>query len=256
MEISNSLEYKLTEKIIISGHIEALTGISIGGSNTELSIGGISKAIIRNPLNNKPYIPGSSLKGKMRSLLELHNGSFSIDENSSQIKYVASREISKRTTRLFGNATDKSSDKNNYQQPSRVIVRDASIAKIQLEGKDKDFFNKSTLEYSELKTEVVIDRITSKAMPRQIERVPSGAKFDFEIVLNIFSTDKKEELVSDLIKSMQLVENDYLGGGGSRGSGQIKFIINEVVERGVDYYGTGDKTKQIDVTPYYQNFFL
>ena len=60
---------KLEKKIIISGKIIAESGIMIGGNNTAFEIGGTDKQVVRNPINKMPYVPGSSLKGKMRSLL-------------------------------------------------------------------------------------------------------------------------------------------------------------------------------------------
>jgi len=216
---------QLLKKIFIKGEIEALTGLLIGGTNSAMQIGGTDKMVIRNPITNQPYVPGSSLKGKMRSLLEQSYG-YIEEVNMGKVKNGVSQNIAHVTTRLFGNA--KGDDK---QQPSRIIVRDGGLVN------GSEFANKTELPYTETKTEVVIDRITSAAMPRTFERVPAGAKFSLDIVINIFDTDKESELVSHAIKGLLMVQDDYLGGCGSRGSGQVKFTIKEVSYRdSTDYH--------------------
>jgi len=102
---------------------------------------------------------------------------------------------------------------------------------------------------------VVIDRITSRAMPRQLERVPAGAKFDFELVLNVFAEDNAEHLVNDMFAALQLVQNDYVGGSGSRGSGQIRFDIETVSERDANYYRNIGQITDANVTETYRAFF-
>ena len=62
-------ELRLQGKYIIQGKIKVLTGLHIGGPTTGLNIGGVDNIVIKDA-KGKPYIPGSSLKGKMRSLLE------------------------------------------------------------------------------------------------------------------------------------------------------------------------------------------
>jgi CRISPR-associated protein Csm3 len=243
---------KLNKKIIISGQIEALSGLAIGGSNTAMGIGGVDKGVIRNPISKEPYIPGSSLKGKMRSLLELRNGTIG-DKSMGAVKNGPSDNSEHRSVKLFGSANN--SDK---QHPSRIIVRDAVLSKMQLKNEveiNKDnFFKDTDLLYTEVKTEVVIDRITSKAMPRQMERVPAGARFDFELILNIFEDEKEIELLSDTFAALKLVQNDYIGGSGSRGSGQVKFHIDRMVERTETYYMLDGKetNKSADLKKYFE----
>jgi CRISPR-associated protein Csm3 len=234
----SEVKYKLNKKIIIKGKITALTGLLIGGTNTSLAIGGPDKMVIRNPLTNKPYIPGSSLKGKMRSLLELSYG-YVKPVNMGKVKWGVNDDISKETTQLFGNAPKD----EKKQRPSRIIVRDGNLINAEyLESKPTD------LPYTETKTEVVIDRITSAAMPRTFERVPAGAEFELNLVLNIFDDKQlsmdnegvkpisEQELLKQTFKALQMVQDDYLGGAGSRGSGQVSFKITEIVERSAGYY--------------------
>jgi CRISPR-associated protein Csm3 len=225
------MQYELNKKIIIKGKIQALTGLAIGGSNSAMSIGGVDKGVIRNVATGEPYIPGSTLKGKMRSLLEMRLGEVG-DKAMGVVKNGPCERDGARPVNLFGNASG-----TERQRPSRIIVRDALLDKVQ---KGSDFFKNTDLLYTEVKTEVVIDRITSKAMPRQMERVPAGALFVFEIVLNIFVQDGNEkQLVEDLFTALQLVQDDYIGGSGSRGSGQVSFHIESVVERGNAFYSEG-----------------
>lgn len=239
-------EYKLVKKIIIKGEIKAVTGLHIGGSNNAMAIGGMDKMVIRNSMNNEPYIPGSSLKGKMRSLLELHYG-YIVKGNMGAVNYIGSDDIELITTKIFGNA--KGGREVERQRPSRVIVRDGVLV-------NKEELADTEMLYTEGKTEVVIDRITSAAMPRQLERVPAGARFELNIVLNIVAEDNEsheEEMVKNVFSALAMVQDDYLGGNGSRGSGQVEFRIDEVSERGYDYY-IGGNAASANKLDYYKQY--
>lgn len=233
---------QLTKKILIQGEIVALSGLMIGGSNTAMGIGGPDKVVIRNPVNNQPYIPGSSLKGKMRSLIEIANGTIG-PEVGSNVKNGPDNNIDNTSTLLFG-TTNKDTSR---QRPSRIIVRDSNLL-------NPDDLAETELPFTEAKTEVVIDRITSAAMPRTFERVPAGARFQLDIVLNIFDDDQKEkELITMALKGLQLLQDDYLGGGGSRGNGHIKLNINSIKERSVGYYKNEEEEKSLNIPEYLQH---
>lgn len=231
---------KLNKKIIIQGEIEALTGLLIGGSNTAMGIGGPDKTVIRNPFNNQPYIPGSSLKGKTRSLMELSYG-YIMDVNMGKVKHGPSDDINHITALLFGTANSKRIER---QRPSRILFSDGKL----ING--DEFRDQTDLPYTESKTEVVIDRITAAAMPRTFERVPAGAKFELRIVLNIFEHDNfpETELLTHTFKGLLLLQDDYLGGSGSRGSGRVKFKITKVEERSSEYYHSGSEEDGNDIT--------
>lgn len=200
---------KLIKKILYTGTIVLKTGLHIGGTNAALNIGGPDKFVVRNPISNIPYIPGSSLKGKMRALVEIANGCVGVDRG----KVGPSKDPNSVSGKLFGVATG--SDNN---RPSRLIVRDAEL------DVDACDFSNTDLPYTESKTEVAIDRVTAKANPRTFERVPAGAKFKLNMVLNVFEgEDDEKELKKTLKQAIELLEDDYLGGHGSRGYGQIKF---------------------------------
>ncbi len=230
--MSNTI--KLSKKIIIKGEIHALTGLLIGGSNTAMGIGGPDKMVIRNPLTNQPIVPGSSLKGKMRALLEISYG-FIKDVNMGKVKNGPSDNPEHITAALFGTAST-----NEHQRPSRLIVRDGHLLNPEV------FEGKTDMPFTESKTEVVIDRITSAAMPRTFERVPAGAIFALEMVLNVFEGDRKTELelLTLVLQGLQMLEDDYIGGSGSRGNGRVKFKLTAITERTAEYYHTGNAAQE------------
>lgn len=212
---------KLVKKIKYSAEIELLSGLHIGGTNIAMAIGGPDKFVVRNPIDQKPYIPGSSLKGKMRSLLEIALGQYEVRNG----KASPCSDTSKVCGHLFGIAAI-----GDNSQPSRVIVRDALMTT------DPECLANTDLFLTEAKTEVAIDRITAQANPRTNERVPKGVCFHFEAILNIFSDDNEEDLRKNLEKAIHLLEDDYLGGSGSRGYGHIVFRNIRVEEKSVECY--------------------
>lgn len=204
---------KLAKKILYRGTLTLKTGLHIGGTNTALNIGGPDKFVVRNPITNVPYIPGSSIKGKMRSLIEIYNGCTNNGKPSNDPTSVSGK--------LFGVAGDAENSR-----PSRLIVRDA-----EMDTNDTNFTH-TDLPFTETKTEVSIDRITAKANPRTFERVPAGAIFKLNMVLNIFENENEAELRKTLGQAIDLLHDDYLGGHGSRGYGQVEISLEEV--NGVD----------------------
>lgn len=204
----------MAEKIIID-QIEVLkfelkleTGLHIGGNKDNYGIGGIDSPVIKNPLNNQPIIPGSSLKGKIRMLME----TVEIDEYSASKNETCLIEI-------FGPRYDKPKIDASI---SRVIFRDLSLTPEsvkELESKLGEGF------YTEIKAENYIDRIKTKSTPRFQERVPAGAVFSGECIVQYQNNDKYD-IVELLKQGFKLLENSYLGGSGSRGYGKvsIKFI--------------------------------
>ena len=203
---------KLQKKIIYTGTIILKTGLHIGGTNAALNIGGPDKFVVRNPINNIPYIPGSSLKGKMRSLVEIYRG----ETNGGK----PTNNPNDKAGALFGVSGD-----NEQSHASRLIVRDAEL---DIHACD---FSKTDLPYTESKTEVAIDRVTAKANPRTFERVPAGAQFKLGMVLNVFEGEDEEALKTTLKQAIELLQDDYLGGHGSRGYGQVEIKIESEVEK-------------------------
>ena len=199
---------KLIKKIKIEVPITVITGLHIGGNSESVEIGGIDNSVIKlASKDNQPYIPGSSLKGKMRCLLEQVAGASKIGNDE-------------KVNNLFGITADKETKRKN--RPSKLIVRDAMLS----EESKKELLACDSLDmpFTENKWENVIDRINGKAEhPRQTERVPAGAVFNAEFILNIWDGDDEKEMMELFEKGIHLLENDYLGGSGSRGYGQIKF---------------------------------
>jgi len=198
------------KQVRIIGKILIKTGLHIGAGNDKVEIGGMDNPIIRNPLNREPYIPGSSLKGKMRSLLEWDLGK--VQENGEPCKCNKADCL---VCKVFGTANNNQNG-DKTKGPTRIIVRDAFLTE---EWKEKF----KTGKIIEEKNENSIDRRTARATPRPIERIVPGVEFDFEIVVKILENDIEEKLLDFVKKGLVLLQNDFLGGGGSRGSGKIEF---------------------------------
>lgn len=217
---------RLKGKIFIDGKIEALTGLSIGGSKSDTVIGGIDNSVIKTS-EGVPYIPGSSLKGKLRSLYEL--------QERGELCTCGKCDI----CAIFGVGANRRTDDVG---PTRLIVRDAHLnEKIKKQMKDKDgIFKELELIYTEGKWENTVDRKTSKASnPRQTERVPAEVKFDFNIVFNVFD-DIDIERFYQLLSAMAMLEDDYIGGSGSRGYGRIKFTDFDLKLKSIEDYKGGN----------------
>lgn len=264
------------------------TGLHIGGGGENLDIGGLDKPVIRDPLTRHPYLPGSSIKGKLRSILErllekpvnrsggsntyryesddleagftevevregeAANGSIEIRDRQGRIKRVLPIFYEGARTcelcRVFGStgkdcwieteAADQDSEliDRNWQPvtyngksytrfkgrnaPARLIVRDCHL----LEDSAKELKSIDTgLYMTEWKFENGLDRITAAANPRQLERVPKGAKFHFEMVYTVENVDQARVDLRNLLRAVLILEDDALGGHGSRGYGKVKF---------------------------------
>jgi len=260
MNIQQSVFQK---KIFIQGRIKTLTGLHIGGNSTEMSIGGADLIVVRDPLTNYPYIPGSSLRGKMRALFEKYRDEMTIiveRDNKEKVYHSikeAGQDIAKAkkiksagpctkpeavSAKLFGIAVD---NKEQKFVPQRLIVRDAKLTKRSAE--ELKNARHTDMPLTEVKTEVTIDRITSQANPRQIERVPAGAEFEFEFILNLYGDDKEEDYLGYSRECMSLLQDDYLGGHGSRGYGRIKFIVESIKVKTKEDYQKNRDASSLDV---------
>jgi CRISPR-associated protein Csm3 len=210
---------KLTNKIFIKGTIECKTGLRIGGNKSSLEIGGLDLNIIKTA-NGEPYIPGSSLKGKLRSLLGKVRGKEKAADDPDEIK------------NLFGDSGGKEA-----KGITRLFVRDAHLNTEEFKKKFPGWDVKES-GYSEIKTENVINRSTGKAEhPRNIERVPSKTVFEFEMVLDGYNNEDMTSYIKLLKDGFDLLELDYLGGHGSRGSGKIEIKITEIVGKSISESG-------------------
>ncbi len=235
----------LHSKVFLRGELRAETGLHIGGSDTGLGIGGPDNVVIRDPLDHTPYVPGSSLRGKLRSLLERARGlegangdaegGFALGKDNAG---VPGRDPSTALAQLFGITADQ-----NARGPSRLIVRDTRLtpdsyqALMDAPGTD--------MPMTEVKTEVNIDRITSAATPRHFERVPAGARFDFELVITVMAADDRQQWLNLILEGLDLLQDDTLGGNGSRGYGRISVDLRELLERDAQAYREGREATRI-----------
>ncbi|MBF0555778.1 MAG: type III-A CRISPR-associated RAMP protein Csm3 [Nitrospirae bacterium] len=252
------MNYKpgLLGNIVIKGLIEAKTGLHIGTSQDTVEIGGIDSPVIKHPITGAPYIPGSSLKGKMRSFMEkiasAKNANIQYNRNSGRpgnpIMQHVCNDIEEflyedkikgpgakncEVCRVYGSTGEKGM--NNF--PSKIIVRDSNLNKDRLKDVKPD-----KIFVFEAKMENAIDRVTSAAQPRTFERVPAGATFDFEIVYKVqghFANDSKVYFLTDteishaiedvknIFLVLSIISHDGLGGSVSRGYGQVVFFISK-----------------------------
>lgn len=225
----------LRGRIFVTCDIQAITGLHIGGSSTGLEIGGVDNTVIRDPLSGAPYIPGSSLRGKMRSQLEKSLG---LPQNNrvGQVKIHTCKTPQEYDNQggcpvchIFGVPGEVEAT-----GPTLLVVRDVPLSEA---SKDNLNHIRTDLAYTELKTEVAIDRVTSAATPRTLERVPAGAVFGpAELVFSIYQAADFDRL-HFVVDSLQLLEDDYLGGYGSRGSGKVRFQEITITARSSDHYG-------------------
>ncbi|MDO5062417.1 MAG: type III-A CRISPR-associated RAMP protein Csm3 [Peptostreptococcaceae bacterium] len=193
-------------KVIITGTLQLLTGLHIGTSGDFSAIGAVDNIVIRDSITNKPMIPGSSLKGKMRFLLARTKYApdsltmEKIEDENAKIK------------RLFGASKPIVYSRLQFQD---ILLSDDS----ERELRDLDL----DLPYGEVKYENTIDRMTGIANPRQQERVPAGAEFDLRLVYNIENKEELHEDIENIALLFELLQDDYLGGHGTRGYGRVKF---------------------------------
>lgn len=209
---------KLEKIINITGKIHLITGLHIGAGKDSIEIGGLDLPIMKTPRTQAPYIPGSSFKGKMRSLLEV-----------TQLlgKAAIAPRINEKgepcgcgqclVCALFGAHKAKKEVQQNML-PTRLLVRDAVLTpEFQKKFADADL-------PMEVKYENIINRVSGTAEhPRPVERVPAGVEFDFNLAIKIFEGDNEEELKNIILMGLKLIELDALGGHSSRGSGQVRF---------------------------------
>ncbi|HTL89911.1 MAG TPA: type III-A CRISPR-associated RAMP protein Csm3 [Leptolyngbya sp.] len=276
---------RLTSRLIVE------TGLHIGGGGESLDIGGLDKPVIRDPLTRQPYLPGSSIKGKLRSILERllnkpvnrpgGSGTYRYESDDLEsgyteiegqvIPYEGARTC--QLSRVFGSTggsgdriktwvktsivdaqkLDKEGDRTRKfndvdytsvrgrNSPARLIVRDCHLVS---ESAEKLKQIDTGLYMTEWKFENGIDRITAAANPRQLERVPAGSEFNFELVYTVEDVDQAEEDLRNLAIALAILEDDALGGHGSRGYGKVRFKDFELHYHDVQQYlrlASGDR---------------
>jgi CRISPR-associated protein Csm3 len=289
--MSSATEQKpLLGKLRLTSNLRVVTGLHIGAGGENLDIGGLDKSVMRDPLTKHPYLPGSSIKGKIRSILERFlnkpvnrpggSGTFRYESddlesgystNDIQFEGASTCEVS----RVFGSTgtncwlpesivrsqgLDRAgNDEKTFKgvkhlkakgrnSPARLIVRDSHLTN------DSALLLKSIdtgLYMTEWKFENGMDRITAAANPRQLERVPAGAVFEFELVYTVENPEQVVKDLQNLAIALAILEDDALGGHGSRGYGKVAFEKFQLFYRDLNYYktiGNADRAKQEPLT--------
>ncbi len=216
---------QLTHISEIKGQIELVSGLHIGSGNAEMHIGGTDNPVIKNPVTNEPYIPGSSLKGKMRSLLEWRAGVVG-ETDGRPLGFKDLRKLGgdaagqgRTILKLFGGAPEGAGRDDALVGeigPTRLAFWDCGLDPSWVEE-----MRGKNLLLTETKMENMIDRIRGVAEhPRNTERVPGGARFDFRLTVKVHDG---EDLLEDILRGLRLLELTGLGGSGSRGYGKLRF---------------------------------
>ncbi len=215
---------KLEKILEIKGTIELVSGLHIGSGDMEMHIGGTDNPVIKHPHTDEPFIPGSSIKGKVRSLLELTSGAMGGTRGEPlSLKNLSSAQGAGKDrcldiVKIFGSSGDDGEQRiEDKIGPTRV-----SFADCMLDPEWKKAAEDKRLQLFEVKSENAINRISGTAQnPRFTERVPAGTKFAFSVTLKVFEGD--DNLPDLLLEGLGLLELDYLGGSGSRGYGRVRF---------------------------------
>lgn len=198
--------HTIKDKIIITADMTLITGMHIGASNDFSPIGAVDSVVVKDPLTGKPIVPGSSIKGKLRTIIaKLKSDNYFLPSSHNDDK--------DEVKELFGSSA-------NGIKEARLQFYDLFLKNgEELEKKNLD------LGYTEIKFENTINRINAEANPRQLERVPAGAIFEFKLIYNVIKDEKEHitddfNLISSGLKALQL---DYIGGSGTRGYGKVSF---------------------------------
>lgn len=245
-------ELKFLGKLILEADLNCDTGLHIGAGKGSLDIGGADNPVVKDAFG-RPYVPGSSLRGKLRSLLEQAVG-LSANEmvyltkrKGQEVRIHQSDRPDDEICLLFGRnpgRLDRMSGEpleSVHATPARLTVYDAPLDSNSITAQMRENLDD---ELTEVKSESAVDRITSQASPRTLERVPAGARFKMRMVLDILCEEDKE-LAVRLAEGLRLLEDDSLGGGGSRGNGRVRLSDIRLAWRGRGYYTEAVAEKEL-----------
>ena len=244
---TSQTELKLIGKLILEGELACETGLHIGAGKGSLEIGGADNPVIKDAFG-MPYVPGSSLRGRIRALLEQSMGLAVPSElvylsrrKGQEVRIHQSDRPDDEVCILFGRnpgrmekAGGDSAD-HGSATPARLSVYDAPLVADSITAQMRENLDD---ELTEVKSENAVDRITSQANPRTLERVPAGARFKVRMVLDILCPEDTV-LPARVLEGMRMLEDDSLGGGGSRGNGRIRFADLKLTWRSRAFYSSG-----------------
>ncbi len=250
---TSQTELKLIGKLILEGEMHCETGLHVGAGKGSLEIGGSDNPVVKDAFG-RPYVPGSSLRGKLRSLLEQSSGMAVPGElvylsrrKGQEVRIHQSDRPDDEICLLFGRNPGRMERvqgetlETTQATPARLAVFDAPLVLESITAQMREALDD---ELTEVKSENAIDRITSQANPRTLERVPAGARFKIRLVMDVLC-EEDAALFARVLEGLRLLEDDTLGGGGSRGSGRVSFSNLRLAWRGRNYYAQGAAEKEI-----------
>src|SRR5947207_6939877 len=246
-------QLRLIGKLLLEGDLHCETGLHVGAGKGSLEIGSSDNPVIKDAFG-RPYIPGSSLRGRLRSLLEQSLGLavpaelvYLSKRRGQEVRIHQSDRPDDEICILFGRNSGRVERvtgeplETTQATPARLAVYDAPLDPESITPQMRENLDD---ELTEVKSENAIDRITSQANPRTLERVPMGARFKARLVMDVLCQEDAP-LFLRVLEGLRLLEDDALGGGGSRGSGRVSFSNLRLVWRGKNYYATGAAEKEI-----------
>jgi CRISPR-associated protein Csm3 len=250
---TSDTKLSLIGKLLLDGEMICESGLHIGAGKGSLDLGGADNPVVKDAFG-RPYVPGSSLRGKIRSLLEQTAGVVTptdlvylsrrrgqevrihqSDEPGDEICLLFGRNPG-RVERVSGDALEPAS-----ATPARLTAYDSPLDLDSITSQMRENLDD---ELTEVKSENAIDRVTAQANARTLERVPAGAKFRVRFVIDILCAEDRE-LVGCFVQGLRLLEDDALGGGGSRGSGRVRFSGWKATWRNKGYYAAGDQEQTL-----------
>jgi CRISPR-associated protein Csm3 len=243
----------LVGKLLLDGEMICETGLHIGAGKGSLDLGGADNPVVKDAFG-RPYVPGSSLRGKLRSLLEQSAGLVSPSDliylsrrRGQEVRIHQSNDPGDEICLLFGRNPGRMERvsgealEGTGATPARLTAYDAPL---ELESITPQMRENLDDELTEVKSENAIDRITAQTNARTLERVPSGARFRVRLVLDVLCPEDRE-LIATLLQALRLLEDDALGGGGSRGSGRVRFVNWKLNWRNKAYYAAGGQEQAL-----------
>lgn len=253
MSNQNTTELRLRGKLIFDASLVCLTGLHIGAGKGSLEIGGADNPVVKDAYG-RPVVPGSSVRGRMRNLLEKALGLTDAGEmiylsrrRGQEVRIHQSDRAEDPIGQLFGRnpgrmerVRGEAIDCRNAS-PSRLAVYDAPLETESITAQMREQMDD---ELTEVKSENAVDRITAQANARTLERVPAGARFRLRMVLDLYG-ESDTQLAGLLVQGLRLLEDSALGGGGSRGSGRVALSGIRVAWRSRRYYAEGATEEEV-----------